>query len=380
MLNNFKKREVDRMPKGIRRLFPILLILAFVSPAVLEGKETSADDQKKHPVVLNPKKLAQLGGVRQEVCIKDVFSRKILFYEPKEDVQISIDSNENIYVVDRELALIKVFDKNGTLLHQLGGKGEESGKMIFPTNLLITSQDEILIKDKAKFRLNLFSLQGKILRSISYSIQNLGKIRLNSKGNIIADSFINEGSKSLFEISQYDKEFNLIKRLVSWDVTDVFKEPELLYFGRYIDWEIMRDDKIVMGMSDKYIFHIYSPDGNIIKEFKKEFDPARISYEEKEKELNRAHPSAKERLKKMVYHKAFQYFTIDNKNRIIVRTWEKTADKINYYYDVFNSEGVYISRFWGNFSIKKWINGKFLAVEDLPDGNSVLKIYEVIWN
>jgi len=373
--DKFNKREGNLNGNGIRKLLVMLFVLAFFQMA--ENKATS--NEKKHPVIVNPKN-PQLDNKKPRLCVEKAFTKEILFSEPKEDVQVTIDSKGNIYVVDSKSAIIKFFDKNGVLIRYFGKKGKEREEIIFPVNLLITPQNEILIKDKAKFCLYLFSSQGKLLKKIPYSIPNLGKIRINSKGNIIADCFNYEGSEALFEICEYDKELNLIKTLGSWDVSETLNKKELLYFGRYIDWELMRDDRLVVGRSDKYIFYICSPDGNIIREFRKEFEPIKISPEEREKELDRASPSAKERLKNMVYHKAFQYFTIDNENRIIVKTWEKTLDNKNYYYDVFNPEGVYISRFEGNFYIKKWLNGEFLAVEALPDGRSILKKYKVIWN
>ncbi|MDW7761738.1 MAG: hypothetical protein SCM96_14025 [Acidobacteriota bacterium] len=206
---------------------------------------------------------------------------------------------------------------------------------------------------------------------------------MNPKNPILLpDVKQNASIKEVFSIEMSfsePKEFDTTKRLVSLNVTDVFKKPELLYFGKFVDWGVMSDDKIVVGMSDKYVFHIYEPDGDLIKEFGKEYEPERISPEERNKEMNRAHPSAKDRIKEMVYHKPFHSFTIDNENRIIVRTWEKTEDGKNYFYDVFDPEGVYISRFPGNFSIKQWIHDQFLAVEDIPGGKSAVKIYRVIW-
>jgi len=370
----FNKRKGNLKGNVIGKVFSILFVLTFFQLA--ENKAIS--NEKKHPVIVNPKN-PQLDNKKLRLCVEKAFTKEILFSVPKEDVQVTIDSKGNIYVVDSESAAIKVFDKNGILISQFV-KRVKKEEIVFPVNLLITPHNEILIKDKAKFCLYLFSSQGKLLKKIPYSIPNLGKIRINSKGNIIADCFNYGGSEALFEIYEYDKELNFIKTLNSWDVSEALIKKELLYFGRYIDWELMSDDRLVIGRSDTYTFYICSPDGNVIREFKKEYEAARISPEEMERELNRASPSAKEKLKNIVYHKAFQYFTIDNENRIIVRTWEKTIDNKNYYYDVFNPEGVYISRFEGNFYIKKWMNEEFLAVEDLPDGRSILKKYKVIWN
>lgn len=367
------------MLRGFSRIFPLLLIISSSSLVFFEGKTANADPQKKHPVIMNPKNPILLPDVKQNASIKEVFSIEMSFSEPKEFVGILMDSKENIFVLDRQSASIKVFDKNGDLLHQFGGKGEESHHMLRPACLRITSQKEVLIIDMLKYQLNLFSLQGKLLRIIPFYIENIGKIEFDAEGRFLVDSLTFEGDKSLFVISRHNEEFDTTKRLVSLNVTDVFKKPELLYFGRFVDWGVMSDDKIVVGMSDKYVFHIYEPDGDLIKEFGKEYEPERISPEERNKEMNRAHPSAKDRIKEMVYHKPFHSFTIDNENRIIVRTWEKTEDGKNYFYDVFDPEGVYISRFRGNFSIKQWIHDQFLAVEDIPGGKSAVNIYRVIW-
>lgn len=374
-----KSKDIYLRLKRISGLFLCSFILASVSQASLNGKASSTDDQQ-HPVVVNQKKPDQLRYARVVECTKEFMRKEIIFPESKENVEIALDSRNNIYVLDRESALIKVFDQAGSLIRQFGGKGEEKDKMLLPNNLIITPQGEVMIRDKMKFLLYFFSPQGKLLRTIPYSLDNLGEIRFTAGDDIIADTLVAEDSKFFFELARYDKELNHLKTLVSLEVTEVFNRLELLYFGHYIGWKLTNDEKIVVGKSDQYIFYIYDLEGNLLKEIRKECEPVKVTPEEREQELGRASPQAIERLKKMVYHKPFRDFTIDQKNRLIVRTWEKASDGKGYYYDVFDSGGLLAGRFSGDFSIKLWLDGKFMAVEDLSDEKSVLKIYNLDWN
>lgn len=49
-------------------------------------------------------------------CTKEFRQKEIIFSESKENVEIALDSSNNIYVLDRESALIKVFDQAGSLI------------------------------------------------------------------------------------------------------------------------------------------------------------------------------------------------------------------------------------------------------------------------
>jgi hypothetical protein len=63
-------------------------------------------------------------------------------------------------------------------------------------------------------------------------------------------------------------------------------------------------------------------------------------------------------------HTAFQRFTVDEKNRIFVQTWEKTEDGKGFVYDVFNSAGICVARVSLNAMPRVWRQGKLYTIEE----------------
>ena len=60
---------------------------------------------------------------------------------------------------------IQVFDKNGTFLRQWGGHGYEPGEFLRPRALAIDAQDQLYVADSCNHRIQVFDANGKVLRT-----------------------------------------------------------------------------------------------------------------------------------------------------------------------------------------------------------------------
>ena len=61
---------------------------------------------------------------------------------------------------------IKVFDKTGVYLHEIGFKGSRYGQFHFPLGLVIDKYNQLIVCDSDNLRLQLFTLSGKFLRKL----------------------------------------------------------------------------------------------------------------------------------------------------------------------------------------------------------------------
>ncbi len=288
-----------------------------------------------------------------------------------------MDSKDCIYILDTWNARILRVNSDGKRVQTIGKKGDKNGEMQMPSSMVVTGNGEVVVKDKMKFCLTYFDSSGRWIKDVPHGIENLGDIGISKNGNIIVDTLEFEGDKKMFTVREYSGRLEPIRTLYARDISIVFKEPEKMYFGRYIDWEPMNGG-IAVGITDDYVFDIVNPQGQIIKEFKREFSRTRISDEERDAEVSWADPSAKKGLEKMIYHKAFQSFLIPDENTIVVKTWEKADDKASRYYDVLSDTGELRGRFATKFIIKEWKKDKVLVVEE-KDGARYIKILKAIW-
>ena len=85
---------------------------------------------------------------------------------------------------------------------------------------------------------------------------------------------------------------------------------------------------------------------------------------------------------------AFQRFWVDDEDRIIVQTWEKTQDGEGFIYDIFGPDGIFFAqaplvfsfgRFAQHLSPLFWKDGKVYAREENEDGYQFVVRYSVKW-
>jgi hypothetical protein len=81
---------------------------------------------------------------------------------------------------------------------------------------------------------------------------------------------------------------------------------------------------------------------------------------------------------------AFAGISVDEEERIFVRTYERIEDSNErYYYDVFDPEGKYLAKvpIRANLNrISEWRRNKLYTVEEDEEGYIYIKRYKVSWN
>lgn len=294
---------------------------------------------------------------------------------------VRIDDEENIYVLDRKACQIKVFDKNGIHLRNIGRKGQGPGEMQFPTVMEIVSGKEIMICDLRNNRVSYFSLKGELVKEVSKGkFFRLISPTPDSRGNFIGSYRIRMGQKRVVELKKFDSNFEPIFTLKKLDYTD---EPNVIYpYPPFIIYVVLKDDKILWGNWLHYRLQIVDEAGKITRRIIKDYNPIKITEKDKEKDIKQRFgdqgipPGIKVEFPE--YHPAFWYLSIDDEGRIFVQTFERTEEG-SYYYDVFDSEGKYIAKV--PFGVRPWAwkKNKLYTVEEDEEGYQYVKLYKVTW-
>jgi hypothetical protein len=382
------EREEKMKAIGSRKtfLFFLLLILSgfFVAPFGLLAQKIKIKTENGIPVVYNPKKPAPPPGTKtnlileEELCIGDE-EEEYLFAEESAYVSMAVDGDGNIYSVDPKLVEIRKFSLEGKLLKIFGKKGQGPEEMIRPFNIRVTAQNELMFTDRGNRRITFYSLDGEFLRFIPLLKWSVGRTKIDSKGNVVADiSRVYEDDKKqrkfVYEITRFNQEMEPVFTFISIDRTNEFNKRIYKYQSeRY--WQITKEDNIIMGYAEDYELHVISSDGEIIRKIKKEYNPVKVTKEEEDN----VSPRVKSMFTLATHHLGFDYYTVDEDGRIFARTWERTKDGEGRFYDVFDSEGRYIAKFATTAFIKLWIKGKLYTAEETEDGFHVIKRYNVVW-
>lgn len=362
-------------------VFMILIVFAFCGKQKPEWGGT-IEEVDGVTVVKNPKEPIYgegIFGLKDELTIgKKKGEEEYMFTRL---IAIDVDEEGNIYTLDLREGHIKAFDNNGKYIKTIGKKGQGPGEMQMPYNIHITPKKEILVNDARARRLLFFSLDGTFLRQISTAKMTFFVYpKMNSKGMIVGSKQIPGGLIPGFELLMFDSNFDLIKTISKIELPKPpIIEPEIPEFC----WEYTQEDNLIWGIPTKYELHVLNMEGEIIKKIKKDYDPVRVTEEEKEVMKKRfsmegAPPNIKFEFPQN--HLAFVNLSIDDEGRIFIGTYEKIENGEGYYYDVFDSEGKYLAKIPLKLEPQVWKKGNLYTIEEDDEGFQVVKRYKVTWS
>ena len=138
-----------------------------------DGRLIITDEANKEVKVLSPDGNDQLMSMTAPNCNKN--PKCAVFYQNKFYVSYPWDH------------CIKVFDKTGVYLHDIGSKGSNDGQLNYPVGLVIDKCNQLIVCDVVNRRLQFFTLSGKFLRRVQGEYFNNNKpwyAAVNNNGNL----------------------------------------------------------------------------------------------------------------------------------------------------------------------------------------------------
>ncbi len=294
-----------------------------------------------------------------------------------------VDDAENIYVSDSNAGHIMVFDKNGQFVRKIGQKGRGPGEMIFPLEIQILAQKELLVNDTGQTRAHIFTLDGQFVRQVNTSrVPNFRLPKADSAGNIVVGLAI-PGEPFKAVLKKFDSKLDSICEIASFDL--ITQPPVVEFFElrwrTNLVWNVSKNDQIIWGNFNKYEIFVCDPDGKCTRKIVKEHDGIPITKEEKQKLIkgyfgNNPVPSSMS-LKFPDQYPPFVYLTSDEEGRIFALSYATIDDNGTRYLDVFNPEGKYIARTKTKSFPQVWKNNMVYSVDEDEDGLEVIKRYRV---
>lgn len=327
---------------------------------------------------------------RDPIHKEDVFSLKeelsIGHEEGKEERiftsinDIAVDANENIYLLDLRQGQIRVFDKYGNHLRNIGKRGQGPGEFQFPMQILISPHQELVICDLMGRRLFFLWLDGTFKRSApTWKHGRLTRVSVDSEDHIIGETLLS-GEKKGFTVMKFNPD---LEELFTIAAKERGKIPILEDLSPRIVWSVSENDDIIWADSEKYEISVFDRHGKLVKKIIKEFTPERIIEVEYRKQISVKFggrpipPDFEQELPK--YYPAFRSLEKDDQGRLLVGTYEKVKGGEGRYTDVFSQESQFIARIPLAIHPRIWKKGKIYTVEEDETGYPVMKRYGVTW-
>jgi hypothetical protein len=372
----------------MKKLFSVFLafLLVFFLSIQVRAEQIKIKTVDGIHVIENPKKPAPPEGVKSKMILKEELS--IGEGEFDEDMfaeltSLDVDSDGNIYILDRKDKKVKIFDSAGKFVKKFGEEGQGPGEMYVPVSLQVTRNNEIVIGDAGNQRLAFFSLEGEFLREMSTAAKAtaLALPMIDSQGNIIGQQLVTSENQLLREVRKYDSEMNTLFTIASIDNTNLI-QGKINPFQVVIFYQLGKEDTIYISNPDEYEVKVINADGKLMKRILKDYDSVKVTEKEKEEFFDRVGEvpaQVKDRIEFPKVYPPYQNFTLDEQRRLFVRTFEKGKEEGEFFLDVFDAEGRYIAKIPLKGEPRVWKAKKLYAVEEDEDGFQILKVYNVQW-
>ncbi len=294
---------------------------------------------------------------------------------------VTVDDDGNIYVLDSKACNIIVFDKLGRLIRRIGRMGQGPGEMIAPARLSMLGNDAFMVYDVAVSRITSFSLGGEFRKQWNTADARgmLLRVMPCAQGGFYGLVSV-PGEEFRDRLIHFDADFKAgpvigeTGALRGGGTEIPFFKPQLC-FDRI-------DGGILWGVSDAYELTVSSPEGAVIRRFTKDARPLKITEKDKTEEIfarfgkDGLPPEYKALFPE--YLPAFRFLIADDSGRLYVRTYEKDPAGRDFY-DVFNSDGIYIAMIALPGPPAAIKNGMMYTIEETADGFQVIKRYACDW-
>jgi hypothetical protein len=280
-------------------------------------------------------------------------------------VMVGADSDENIYVLDRENCRIQKYDKNGVYLQTIGRQGRGPGEFRETSSLCtyinVDSENTLMVAEEQ--RIHAFDTKGNVKNVITLGMRISFPLGMDDEGNVLAQATSRQQEEFSQDIVFISSKEGRIKTIASYPA----HFPPLIrgkiglgnpYTPRLFSCSLSKG-RGIYGDSQEYRLFVINSYGEaefiIEKESpqlpitKKEKDMLVDRYMENQKRSKRETILSKSEVEKgYVFPDNEPFYTriyCDDKDRIYVLRFKSPFDEEKgNIYDLFNKEGYYLYR------------------------------------
>ncbi len=288
--------------------------------------------------------------------------------------EFDVDAAGNIFIVgfkNKEFFVNK-FDKRGNLVLSFGRRGQGPGELDWPLGAHVFGSDGFALTDAYK-KVLVYGSRGEVVFEERLpSAYMLAEILENGRYLTFGDKGVPglDGS-SLAVLSLCSPQWKAIQEL------DVYRWPSMEAQTRSLVptfmWRVSGSRIYVANEARGYEIWIFGLDGKLLRKIRKEYTPVAPSDELKRAWLGSNYEQILLMGKDYFPPKMppFNSFFTDERGRVFVMTYEPGPRPGEYLYDVFDPDGVFISR----MSLKRVWAGIYLGAKYATVRNNRLYFY-----
>jgi hypothetical protein len=332
-------------------------------------------------VVKNPSEPDAVSGqpsrlsLREDLCIgRDPGDMEYVFADLR---SIQVDDEGDIIALDWKDNLVKVFDSRGRHIRSFGKHGQGPGELQSPGRLYLQGGKRIAIMDGGNSRYALYSKAGECQKEFNMGQYRVFRTIPDSQGRVYGDQLIFDPTPGI-QLLKISPDFSTAEVVVEFKYGTARGTLDVI-FDR-LTYGVFADDRFYWARSSKYQIHILDPEGREIRRVIKDYDPVRVTSEDKDKLAKEYMGVEKDRIPGEF--PPLSYVLADDLGRLYVRTYEKDDPGAGIY-DVFDPEGRFFTRLALPeeellFVVKRG-RAYCMINEDPEDGIPLIKRYVMGW-
>lgn len=188
---------------------------------------------------------------------------------------LAFDSEENLYVMDRGVGKVFVYDPTGKFMREIGRPGNGPGELGFPLQMAVTREGTVVVSDMRRRSFSMFQRDGKYVEELPYEYRRaLGglEVRPHPRGGFVA---VYQPKPGIKPDTGYLR--------LTWHSLNIDDEPQLLAavradparlgagtarlnqpaFSHGFYWGVLPSGQAAVAHSTTYRIDIFSPDGTL---------------------------------------------------------------------------------------------------------------------
>jgi hypothetical protein len=313
---------------------------------------------------------------------------------------LDVDSHGNIYVMvppTHPGNVIFKLSPEGKPLLSFGPMGQGPFELEYPSGLHIDSMDRVWALESPKNKYHIYNSSGKPLAEGSPEGGFEDVVQLDNETFLVSrlEKGDLKGKFLTLAIGVYERDFRIrreIDRFTKAPNNMIYKQVAEKYVcgTKYVFLAKPAAGRVFVGNSDRgYEILVFGLDGNLLRKIRKQYKPVQVSEEYKKKTLEYYKDGMPDYAAKIFFPDnwhPFQSFLADDEGRLLVMTYEPGGATGEFLFDVFDQDGVFISRLNlsmvapSNDKISARIRGNCLyVIQEKPTGFKRLTVYRMIW-
>ncbi len=278
-----------------------------------------------------------------------------MFYNPR---AIDADSEGNLYILESGASRIRKYDQEGRYLMDLARRGQGPGELEYPSCFCIDAQNRVYIAEIR--RIEVLDQNGVYLNTIKID-HSIVQIASDNLGQLIVEyrDYVEKEGGDVEEFEKVSK-FNP----ESQDLNDFYIQERMTFrtiqgddlffeFPYFVRWDRDSKGNIYAATATDYTIHAFSPAGELLFKFIKDYDPLPVENDIRKRILDRLSRSKLPRAvsdfqdykKYLDNYPVFKTISVDEKDRIWVESYyPRVMGQSRKFstFDVFSSEGKYL--------------------------------------